>query len=70
MLYSQQAHLRNELASTNDSARFWHSLRKEGLTTDKNNFSCIRFTVNNSLNSLYSSVACAHPLAYQVRLLQ
>ena len=46
MLSSRQADFRNELASTNDSARIWRILRKEGLTVDKNNLSCNRFTAS------------------------
>ena len=59
-LSSRQAHLRNELASTSDSARIWLILRKEGLTDNNNNLNCNSFTVNE-LNSFYSTVACAHP---------
>ena len=60
MLFSRQAHLRNELASTSDSTRIWRILRKEGLKNNKNNLNCSSFTVNE-LNSFYSTVACAHP---------
>ena len=68
MLFSRQAHLRNELASTSDSARIWRILRKEGLTVNKNNLNCNSFTVNE-LNSFYSTVTCATPLALQALLM-
>ena len=51
---------RNELASSSDSARIWRTLRKEGLTVNKNNLNCNSFTVNE-MNSFCSTVACAHP---------
>ena len=60
MSSSMHSHLRNGLASTNDSARIWRILRKEGLTVDKNHLSNNRFTAHE-LNSFYSAVACAHP---------
>ena len=51
--------MRNELASTSDSARIWLILRKEGLTVNNNNLNCNSFTVNE-LNSFYSTVACEY----------
>ena len=56
---SRQAYLRSELASTNDSGRIWHILRKEGLTVDKNNLSCNSFTAQE-LNSF--STLCFHEI--------